>query len=84
MILKELQQALQESQAETAACIQFLEVELGWEYFREEMLYPDDEKKQSLSAENARKLKNFLAEKGHGIALLRELYELRQKEEARK
>jgi hypothetical protein len=75
---EELQKALEESQAETAACLAFLEHELGWEYFRAEMLYSDDEAKLNCSEENARKLKNYLAKKGHGIALLRELHELRK------
>lgn len=77
MTAAELQQALEESQAETAACLEFLRVEMEWEYFREEMLYNDDQGQQNRSLDNARKLKNYLAEKGHGIALLRELHRLR-------
>lgn len=79
MTTEELQRALEESKAETAACLQFLETEMGWEYFREEQLYFDNEKKRNASGENARTLKNYLAEKGHGISLLRELHELRKK-----
>ena len=78
MIIEELQRALEESKAETAACLEFLQTEMEWEYFREEQLYFDDAEKQSRSMENARRLKNYLVEKGHGIALLRELHELRQ------
>jgi len=40
----------------------FMETEMGWEYFRAEMMYFDNEKKERCSLENARKLKNFLAQ----------------------
>jgi hypothetical protein len=71
--VKELERKHEEASAEVAACLEFLDVELGWEYFREEMLYhkPDEEKKKSQSAENARTIQNFLKEKGHGIAMLK-------------
>jgi hypothetical protein len=74
-----LERQLAEAKAETAAALEFLDTELGWEYFRIEMLCFDDKKKERQSEENARKLKNYLAEKGHGIALLRELKDLREK-----
>ncbi len=35
------------------------------------MLYFDDAKKERASLENAGKLKNYLAENGHGIAFLK-------------
>lgn len=40
----------------------FLIVEQGWEYFRAEMLFFRDKKKQSSSEENARKIGNFIKE----------------------
>jgi hypothetical protein len=80
MTIEELQHALEESAAETAACLEFLKTEMAWEYFREEQLCFDDQEKRSQSEENARKLKNYLVKKGHGIALLRELHELRTRD----
>lgn len=74
----DIETELEEAKAEVAACLEFLDTELGWEYFREEMLYFDNEEQRSASMRNAQKLKNFLAEKGHGIRLLRELRELRE------
>ena len=59
-----------EAKAEVAACLEFLETEMGWEYFRAETLNHNG---QQFSRENARKLKNFLAEKGHGIGVLKRL-----------
>ena len=79
MTTEELVQALEESQAETAACLEFLQTEMEWECFRIEMLYFDQPDKLSASERNAEKLKMYLKEKGHGIALLRELHELRRK-----
>lgn len=64
--------------AEVAECVDFLSTEMTWENFRVEQMYRDDERKRSASEENARKLKNYLVESGHGIALLRELHELRR------
>ena len=43
-------------------CFHFLIVEQGWEYFRAEMLFFSDKKKQSSSEENARKIGNFIKE----------------------
>ena len=40
----------------------FLIVEQGWEFFRAEMLFFSDKKKQSSSEENARKIGNFIKE----------------------
>lgn len=51
--------------AQLDAALDFLYTEMGWEYFRQEMLYHDDEKKKSASGENARKLRNFLVECGY-------------------
>ena len=78
MSTEELTQALMESQAETAACLEFLRVEMEWDEFRVEMMYFDNERKRSQSEDNIRKMKNYLVEKGHGIALLKELHELRK------
>ncbi len=72
-----LETGLAEAKAEVAACIQFLEAELHWEYFRAEMLFIYDTPQATASLENARKLKNFLAQTGHGIGLLQELRDLR-------
>jgi hypothetical protein len=71
-------QALIEARAEVAACLEFLRVEMEWDAFRVEQLYFDNERKRSRSEDNFRKLKNYLVEKGHGIALLKELHELRK------
>ena len=46
----------------------FMETEMGWEYFRAEMMYFDNEKKEGCSLENARKLKNFLTESRAAIS----------------
>ena len=43
-------------------CLNFLAIEQGWECFRADMLYANDEPKKQASAENARKLANFLAQ----------------------
>lgn len=75
---KDEEQILEEAKAEVAACLLFLDTEMEWECFRVEMLYFDNEKKRSSSEENARRLKNYLVEKGHGIKLLRELHKLRE------
>jgi hypothetical protein len=74
--------ALASAKAEVAACLTFLTTEMMWEYFRVEQLYFEDEKKANSSEENARKLKNYLAEKGHGIAFLREHGELAERNAA--
>ncbi len=42
-------------------CLEFMAVEQGWEWFRAEFLYFDDEPKKRHSQENARQLRNFLA-----------------------
>lgn len=78
MTVEELEKALEESKAETAACLKFLANELEWECFRIDQLFFDDIDKLSASENNARRLKNFLLETGHGIALLRELHKLRR------
>jgi hypothetical protein len=69
---------LKEAQAETAAALAFLYTEMEWEYFRLEFMHLDDEKKGNSSAENARRLKNYLAQKGHGIGILKELERLKK------
>jgi len=43
-------------------CLDYMENEMHWEYFRTEFLYHNDEPKKNASAENARLLKNFLAQ----------------------
>jgi hypothetical protein len=60
----ELEQALAEARAATAACLAFMRTEMCWEEFRAEMLYFDDEVKRNASEENARKLRNFLVANG--------------------
>lgn len=47
------------------ACLQFMECEMRWEYFRADMLCLDDEPQKCISMENARKLKNFLIQNGY-------------------
>jgi len=74
-----LKRELAESKAETVACLDFLGCEMGWEHFRAEQLYfkPDDVEKQRSSLDNARKLSNYLKDKGHGIRFLAEHMQLR-------
>lgn len=67
-----------ECQAEVAACLKFLNAEYEWEAFRADMLYHSDEKQSSHSRDNCRKLKNYLAETGHGIVFLREFRRLQE------
>lgn len=43
------------------ACLEFLVTEQGWEDFRGDRLYRDDDPRRSCSRENARQLRNFLA-----------------------
>lgn len=68
-----LRTQLEEAKGEVAACLQFLETELGWDSFRVEMLYASDTKENNSSRNNAQLLKNYLAETGHGIAFRKKL-----------
>jgi hypothetical protein len=60
--IRDLEEQLVCAGASLNACLAFMANEMGWEEFRVEMLYFDDEPKRVASAENARKLRNFLAE----------------------
>lgn len=77
-LCEKTRQELEESKAETAAAIHFLETEMGWEYFRADMLYFDDSTQKTASQQNAQKLKNYLTDKGHGVQLLRDLAEAKR------
>lgn len=66
--IAELEQARDEAKAECATALDFLRAELGWEAFRVE--FQIGKEKVSLSAQNADKLRAFLAEKGHAIRFL--------------
>lgn len=59
-----------ESAAEAAACLKFLQAELGWADFRAEF-FADAE-----AAGNFAKLEEFLARTGHGLRLLQRLDEM--------
>jgi hypothetical protein len=69
---------LEESKAETAACLEFMAFEMHWEGFREEMLYASETKEANASKENMRKLSNFLKQKNHGVALMQEIKRMRE------
>lgn len=70
-----------DARSETAACIRFLEVELGWEDFRSEGFVGQDAVSQS--TQNCQKLSAFLKEKGnHGAGILAENTRLRENLEA--
>lgn len=72
--IEQLRKSLDESKAETASAIEFMQTEMGWEYFRNEMLWkPDETEFKNASANNAKKLRNFLQEKSHGIEMLKRL-----------
>lgn len=70
---RELREATLAAEAEVADVLEFLKVEMHWEYFREEMLYggPEDLEKKNASADNARLIANRLKNSGRGIAFLK-------------
>ena len=57
---EQLQSVVDNLRQQVRACLNFMECEMGWEDFREEMLSHDDEPKQNCHRENIRLLKNFL------------------------
>ena len=56
-----LRRDLDRARPEVAACLNFMQCEMGWEDFREELLCHDGDPRQGYHAENVRKLTNFLA-----------------------
>ena len=77
--VERLRMELEEAKASAAACIDFMDHEMQWEYFREEMLYFDRPEAKSISLKNADKLQKFLRHKEHGKDLLAELQRLRER-----
>jgi hypothetical protein len=59
-----LEKEILELREEVQACMDFLATELGWEYFRADMLYHDDTEHQRQSLKNAQTIKNFLVSRG--------------------
>ena len=57
--MSDREQALEDA---LANCLNFMVTEMHWEGFRADMLYPDHDPKNRESAENMRKLQNFLAQ----------------------
>jgi hypothetical protein len=61
---------VEELEAEVAACVEFLTTEMGWEYFRAEMLNARQPEPAQLSKQNALRLKEYLEQSGHGLKFL--------------
>ena len=70
-IVDTLVQKYKEASAEAACCIEFLSSELGWEEFRLEFFDHDKPPGESTSERNAKKLRDFLQVKSHGVDFLR-------------
>ncbi len=69
----------EELEAEVAACVEFLSTEMGWEYFRAEMLYVPQSEAAQHSKNNALMLKRFLEDSGHGLGFLAKHRDLEQR-----
>jgi hypothetical protein len=65
--------------AEVAACIAFLQAQLGWEVFWEEGFCGEEAKSEA--KQNVQALRKFLDEKGHGKAVSLRIAELEREVE---